>query len=212
MVKKKQIIQQGQIYGYLRVSTDNQNLDNNKQAIENKKKELGLNGPIEWIEEKVSGGIHWKKRELGRWLENAKAGEVLMISELSRISRTGLEIQEFISVALGKQLKIYSLDTPIPIDGTPMSLMYINALAFGAQMERENIRIRTKRTLDKLKAEGKTLGRPKGSKNKNTKLGPFKEQISKKISMGITLKRIAREYDVSQQTMCYYVKSNNLKQ
>lgn len=209
--KKQQIIQQGQIYGYLRVSTDNQNLDNNKQAIENKKNELGLKGPIEWIEEKISGGIHWKYRELGKWLENAKAGEVLMISELSRISRTGLEIQEFISVALGKQLKIYSLDTPIPIDGSPMSLMYINALAFGAQMERDNIKIRTKRTLDKLKSEGKILGRPKGSKNKNNKLGPFKEQISKKISLGIPLKRIASEYNVSQQTMCSYVKSNNLK-
>ena len=209
--KKNQQFPQGQIYGYLRVSTETQNLENNKHAIENKKKELGLIGPIEWIEEKVSGGIHWKSRELGKWLETAKAGEVLMISELSRISRTGIEIPEFISVALGKQIRIYSLDMPIPIDGSPMSLMYINAVAIGAQMERDNIRIRTKLSLDKLKAEGIILGRPKGVKNKNLKLDPFKEQIRKKILQGITLKRIANDYNVSQQTMCSYVKSNNLK-
>jgi DNA invertase Pin-like site-specific DNA recombinase len=140
-----------------------------------------------------------------------KGGEVLMISELSRISRKALEIQEFISVVLRKNIKIYSLDMQIPIDDSPMSSMFINGIAIGAQMERDNISTRTKNALQKLKADGVTLGRPKGSQNETTKLGPFKDQIKTMIGAGITLKRIAKDYKVSQQTMCKFVTNNNLK-
>jgi DNA invertase Pin-like site-specific DNA recombinase len=209
--KKNKIIPQGPVYGYLRVSTEEQNIDNNKNVIEKKKEELNLKGPITWIEEKISGTIYWKKRELGKWFDNANPGDVIMLSELSRISRKALEIQEFISVALEKKIKIYSLDMQIPIDGSPMSSMLINGIAIGAQIERDNISTRTKIALDKLKADGVKLGRPKGSKNEVTKLGPFKTQIGTMISAGITLKRIASDYKVSQQTMSKFVAENNLK-
>lgn len=210
--KKVEVVQQSQIYGYLRVSTDDQNLDNNRDVIQQKKEDLGLIGPIEWIEEKISGTVHWKKRELGKLLDKFQQNDILIISELSRISRRALEIQEFISVANQKNVKIYSLDIPnLVLDGSMQSNMYISMLSMGAQLERENISTRTKTALAKRRSEGVKLGRPLGSKNKSLKLEPHKEQIKKKIMSGITLKRIAEDYDVSQQTMCNFVSHNKLK-
>ncbi len=212
MSKTKKVLQ-GQVYGYLRVSTEDQDLNNNRDIIQKKKDELELIGPIEWIEEKISGTISWNKRELGKLLDKMKEGDILIISELSRIGRKSLEIHEFLSVAIRKGVIIYSLDVPKPIDGSLESMMYINGFAFGAQMERERISQRTKIALDKKKKElakeGKSLGRPKGTGS--CKLDPYKDKIKEMISMGITLKRIAEDYKVTHQTMCNYVKKYDLK-
>ena len=133
------------------------------------------------------------------------------MSELSRINRNGLEITEFISVALSKGVKVYSLDMKIEIDNSPMSLMFISGVAAGAQMERDNISVRTKAALQQRKAAGQILGRPTGSKSTQTKLSPHKEDIARRVLMGIPLKRIASDYKVSQQTMCKFVAENKLK-
>lgn len=210
---KKEIEKVGQVYGYLRVSTEEQNLENNKDVILKKKDELGILGDIIWIEEKVSGTIHYKKRELGKYLEQEfKKGDILITSELSRFGRMMLEIIEFISEANQKGVKIHSLDIPnLVLDGSMQSNMYISMLSIGAQLERENISIRTKNALAKRKAGGQKLGRPSGKKNASLKLDAYKDTIQKKILMGVTLKYLSKEYQVSQQTMCKYVKDNNLK-
>lgn len=115
---KNKKIPQGQVYGYLRVSTGEQNIDTNKKRILKKKEEFKLIGPIQWIEEKKSGTIDIENRELGKWFETAKAGEIIIISELSRISREALEIQEFISRCIKKNIRVYALDCPIELDGS----------------------------------------------------------------------------------------------
>jgi DNA invertase Pin-like site-specific DNA recombinase len=209
--KKDNIPKQGIVYGYLRVSTDEQTLENNKHVIEKKKEELNLIGPIEWIEEKISGTIHWKKRELGKYLEIFKEGDILIMSELSRISRIGLEIQEFISNIVQKKVRIYSLDVPIIIDGSYLSMMFINGIALGAQLERDFISTRTKNALEMRKQNGQKLGRPKGRRNKVLKLEPFKDQIGRMLIMGIKQKKIAKDYKVTQATLCSFIKEHNLK-
>jgi DNA invertase Pin-like site-specific DNA recombinase len=224
--KKEIEINQGQVYGYLRVSTEEQKLDNNKDVIQKKKDDLQLKGEIEWIEEKVTGTLHWKKRELGKLLDRFNEGDILIISELSRISRKYLDIQEFIIEANKKKVKIYSLDIPKVLDGSIESNIYLSCIAIGAQLERDHISVRTKVALAKKKKEyeeeniknennknyiKKKLGRPIGHKNKVLKLDEYKYTIQKKIQDGIPLKRLAEDYKVSQQTMCNYVSKNNLK-
>jgi len=212
MPKKNNIIIQGQIFGYLRVSTERQSIDNNKIAIQKFKDDNKLIGVITWIEEKVSGTIHWKERELGKWLNNSKSGDVLIISELSRISRTSIEIYEFISQSMQKNIIIHSLDVPIPLDGSIKAAMYISGISLGAQLERENISIRTKRALQKRKEDGMILGRPLGKKNTNGgKLLAHKDKITDLIKSGVKLKRIAEDYKVSKQTLSSFVKEHKLK-
>lgn len=212
MTKNKKVLQ-GQVYGYLRVSTEEQNIENNKHTIQQKKDDLGLIGQIEWIDEKISGTIYWGKRELGKLINKMKEGDILIMSEISRIGRKSLEISEFLSVALRKGIVIHSLDIPKPIDGSLESMMYVNGFSFGAQMEREAISKRTKVALEKKKIElakeGKQLGRPKGEGLH--KLDPHKDKIKELIDMGVTLTRISDDYKVTMPTICNYVKKNNLK-
>jgi len=209
---KNNIIQQGQVYGYLRVSTEEQKLDNNKLAIQQFKDKKNLIGPIQWIEEKVSGTIHWKERELGKWLDNSKKYDVLIVSELSRISRTTIEIYEFISNAVQKNVTLYSLDVPMTLDNSSQAASFILGISLCAQFERENISVRTKRALEKRKADGQILGRPIGAKNKfGKKLDPHKDKIKDLISKGVKLKQIAFDYKVNKDTLTRFVKENNLK-
>ena len=208
---KKEDIKIGKTYGYVRVSTEKQELNNNKLVIEKKKEELNLLGDIEWIEEKISGTVDWRKRELGMLEERFEKGDVLIISELSRISRNAIEIPEFLSAVNKKGVKVYSLDVPIALDGSIQASMYISMVSIGAQMERENISQRTKNALNKRKADGKKLGRPIGKRNNSLKLDPYKEAIQKKILSGVTIKHLSSEYKCSTQTMGTYVKENKLK-
>lgn len=201
--------QQGQVYGYLRVSTEDQNLDNNKDVIQKKKDELKLIGPITWVEEKISGTVNYEKRELGKLFETMKEGDILIISELSRISRNSLEICSFLRNALIKKIIVYSLDITQPINGSLESLMLINMISFGAQLERERISQRTKIALAKRKAEGKILGRPKGTTM--SKLDNHADKIKQMIEQGIKIKRIASDYCVTPLTMSKFIKKKNLK-
>ena len=206
-------IVQGQVYGYLRVSTEKQFLENNRSIIQKKKDDLGLIGNIEWTLETISGCIHWKFRELNELVEKFKPGDILIISEISRIGRKFLEIQEFVSVITQKQVRLYSLDIPGDVDLTSVQgSMILCILSIGAQIEREAISNRTRNALAERKSRGIILGRPKGSKNKNqSKLESHKEIIKKRILDGVTLKHLSADYGCSQQTMCAFVKNNNLK-
>ena len=70
------------IYGYIRVSTEEQNLENQKKAIS---EQFDID---EWIEEKKSGTIDYHKRSLGNLLEKLKEKDILIITELSRLGRS----------------------------------------------------------------------------------------------------------------------------
>ena len=75
------------VYGYLRVSTDKQDCDNQKIGVEALAKKLGL--PIEsWIvDDGVSGTKEPEKRKLGKLLRKIRTGDVIICSELSRLGR-----------------------------------------------------------------------------------------------------------------------------
>lgn len=199
------------IYGYLRVSTKEQETDNCKAEILLKVNKLGYSSKIEWIEEKISGTKHWKERELGKLVDRLKKEDIIITSELSRIGRTVNQIFEFISVLTQKEVKLYMTKTDFKVDGSIVSSALISAYAISAQIERELIQSRTLSALQNAREKGIILGRPKGKRNNNLKLDKNKEEIKNKIKNGITLKRIAEDCKVSQNTMCKYVKDNNMK-
>ena len=82
------------------------------------------------------------------------------------------------------------------------------AFAFGlsAEIERTMISQRTKRCLDRLRAEGKHIGRTKGSKNKSTKLSGKLDLIKTLLSQNITKTQIAKMLKVDYSTLYKYLK------
>ena len=75
--------------GYLRVSTDRQDLEKNKADILSFANQADL-GRVVFIEEKASGKISWRKRKIANVLDDLGAGDVLIVSELSRLGRSML--------------------------------------------------------------------------------------------------------------------------
>ena len=87
--------------GYLRVSTADQDLGKNKADILHLANEKKL-GTVEWVEEKASGRVSWKRRKISKVIGDLKAEDNIIVSELSRLGRSMLEVMEILSIATEK--------------------------------------------------------------------------------------------------------------
>ena len=195
------------IYGYLRISTDKQNIENNKKEILLMANNLGFNNNVIWIDETVTGTKHWKNRELGKLFDKFKPGDVFITSEVSRIGRSILQILEFITECSKKSVSVYCTKGNFKIDDSIQSQTLVFAMSLSAQIERELISERTKSALQTKKDKGIKLGRP----TDKLKLDDYIDEIKNLISNGVMLKAIAKKFNVSKNTISYFVKKRNLK-
>ena len=194
-------------YGYLRVSTDKQDLQGNKSEILLKANELKL-GNVEFIEEIVSGGKDWSNRKLGELFEKCNKGDVIITSEISRIGRSINPIMEFIAGCARKDIKLYfTKNDLIKVDGSIQSQMLIFAYSLSAQIERELIITRTKAGMKRAKEAGKQIGRKQGI----SKLDKHKEEIIKMLNEDIRHCAIAKKFNCTKATFSKYIKVHKLK-
>lgn len=204
------------VFGYLRTSTDKQQIDNFKNWILNKANELKI-GPVEWIEEPgMSGGKDWMKRELGRLLlDRAKKGDKIITFEASRLGRNIKQSMEFLSQCDRKGVKVYAGD--MGEDDTIESTLQLFVSQITSQRERENIKRRTKAALDARKTKGMKLGQPlsimKLDKNGKGRYRNEKneEEIHRLIKEGVKIKNIASKYKLHPIVMGRYIKKWDLK-
>ena len=95
------------IYGYIRVSTDKQDCNNQKIGIDQKAKELGFKID-KYIEVNgISGTKEPNKRALGTCLRLLKSGDVLICSELSRLGRKMFMIMRILDHCISVGAKLY---------------------------------------------------------------------------------------------------------
>lgn len=88
-------------YGYIRVSSDKQTVENQRFEINNfcKREGLKVDG---WIEETISGTKAYNKRELGKLLKKVQKGDLIICAELSRLGRNLFMIMEILKETLNK--------------------------------------------------------------------------------------------------------------
>lgn len=198
------------IYGYLRVSTDKQFIENQKYEIEKFAFESNLKID-KWISESISGIISINKRKLGTIINKIKKGDIIICSEISRLGRTLFMIMDVLSACLKKEAYIWTVKERYKLGDDISSKVLAFAFGLSAEIERQLISERTKEALARLKSQGKILGRPKGSKNKepNPKLND--EKILKMLKSGIKKKKIAKKIGVHENTLYKYLLKNNLK-
>ena len=195
-------------YAYIRVSTDKQDLENQKYAILQFANDKKL-GNVEFIEESVSGRISWKNRKLKDLIDNLQSGDNLIVAELSRLGRSMLEIMELLSILLRKGVNVYVVKGNYELKDDIQSKVLTFAFSLASEIERELISQRTKEALAKRKAEGKKLGRPKGSYS--SKLDNKKEYIKELLDKGVSIASIAKILGVHYHTVRNYIKRRNLK-
>jgi putative DNA-invertase from lambdoid prophage Rac len=196
------------VYGYIRVSTDKQETENQRFEIlkyANRKKL----GNVEFIEETISGRKSWKNRELGKLIEMLQKGDVLIITELSRLGRSMLEIMELLSILLRRGVELHVVKNNQVLKDDLHSKVFAMAFSIAAEIERELISQRTKEALARRKAEGKPLGRPKG--RFSSKLDKYRPQIEEFLSKGVSISSIAKILGVKYSTLFSYLKRRGLK-
>ena len=195
-------------YAYIRVSTDKQETENQKFEILKYANEKKL-GNVEFIEETVSGRKSWKDRKIGDLVPKLKKGDALVITELSRLGRSMLEIMELLSILLRKGVELHIVKNRQVLKDDLHSKVFAMAFSIAAEIERELISQRTKEALARRKAEGKPLGRPKGSFS--SPLDLHREQIEEFLSKGVSISSIAKILGVPYGTLWDYLKRRGLR-
>jgi DNA invertase Pin-like site-specific DNA recombinase len=171
-------------HAYLRVSTDRQDVANQRHGILEYANAHGLT-PVKFVEDAASGRLAWRERELGRLLCSATAaGDVVIFAEISRMARSTLIV---------KQRMI--------LDGSLNSRISATVLGLAAEIERELIAERTREALAKRKAEGKPLGRPKGVSNAALKLDVHASDIRVYLDKGVSKRSIAKLLGCAESTL-----------
>lgn len=197
------------VYGYLRVSTDEQDAQNQTVGVKTKAIELGLS-ISEWIEDSgVSGSKEPEERKLGTILNNMQSGDIIIASELSRLGRKTFMVMRILEACMKKDVKVYTVKDGYELGDNIQSKVLAFAFGLAAEIERDMISQRTKEALARKKAEGVILGRPKGSKAKHTKLSIYKKQIFEMLSKNISQNCIAQSLGVHRHTVSAFIRTNS---
>lgn len=192
------------VYSYIRVSSDRQTIENQRFEI---CKYLSLRNikVDKWIEETVSGTKKIDERKLGRLLSKMRAGDTLVVSEISRLGRNLMQIMGILNACMEKGFKIISIKENYELGDNINSKVLAFAFGLSAEIERNLISQRTKEALARRKAEGKTLGRPKGSSMRN--LQGKEDEIKKLIYNGTLKKQIMKSLKISRYTLHNFIKN-----
>ena len=181
--------------GYIRVSTDQQDLQNQQHSILNYANKNTL-GKVEFIEVKMSSRKKDEDRKIDELFETLQAGDHLIVSELSRIGRSVVNVVTIVNqlIALGVNLHILKEQLFIkPNEQNPFTDFQINIFSAFAQLERDLISKRTKEALQVRKAKGIKLGKPVGT-IQGSIYDKDKEKIKELHSLGVTLTNISKKH------------------
>ena len=195
------------IYGYIRVSSDKQTVENQRFEINNfcKKEKLIING---WIEETISGTKSYNKRELGKLLKSVQKGDLIICAELSRLGRNLFMIMEILNICMTKECRVWTIKDNYRLGDDIQSKVLAFAFGLSAEIERNLISQRTKEALARKKAEGIVLGRPKGRKSapEKYKLHGKKSLIEELLKAKISKRQIAQICKADRNTLDRYIK------
>ena len=193
------------IYGYIRVSSDKQTVENQRFEIKRfcEANQLQVDG---WIEETISGTKSYSKRQLGRLLKRVKPNDIILCSELSRLGRSLYMVMEILGICMNKECRVWTIKDNYRLGDDIQSKVLAFAFGLSAEIERNLISQRTKEALARKKAEGVKLGRPKGrSLSKNSyKLRDKEHQIAKLRASGLSFKKISDKMHVNRDTVRNY--------
>lgn len=193
------------IYGYIRVSSDKQTVENQRFEINKfcSSQQLLID---DWIEETISGTKNFSTRQLGKLLRKVRKNDIIICSELSRLGRNLFMIMEILNICMTKECRVWTIKDNYRLGDDIQSKVLAFAFGLSAEIERNLISQRTKEALARKKAEGVRLGRPRGRSfcKSSYKLHNREQQIAKMRTNGMSFQKIADILHVNRDTVRNY--------
>ena len=193
------------VYGYVRVSTDKQTVENQRFEIERfctrNKIKIG-----QWIEETISGTKLPEKRLLGSLLAEVKKNDLIICSELSRLGRNLFMIMSILNHLMLSGVRVWTIKDNYRLGNNIQSKVLAFAFGISAEIERDLISQRIKEALARRKSEGAVLGRPLGSMSSHVKLSGHEKEIKRLLERNTSKSAIGRIFGVDRMTVDKFLK------
>lgn len=195
------------IYGYIRVSSDKQTVENQRFEIERfcQQQHLNIDG---WIEETISGTKDYNERALGRLLKRVQKEDIIICSELSRLGRSVYMIMEILGYCMSHDCRVWTIKEGYRLGDDIQSKVLAFAFGLSAEIERNLISQRTKEALARLRAEGKHVGRPFGSLTSQElhRLARHDAYIREALQEGVRPAEIIRRLHTNRSSLRRYMR------
>lgn len=198
------------IYGYLRVSSDEQDVNSQRQGVDAFAAAKGWTIEKYISDEGVSGGKDPDKRKLGPMLKQLRKGDIVICSEISRLGRDLYMVMDILHFCMTREVVIHTVKDGFTLGDSIQSKVLAFAFGLSAEIERQMIRQRTKEGLELRRKMGVLMGRaltdgrvPKVKLN--ARMLKYKELILENYNSGISLTEIAKLFKVDRYTLRDYL-------
>lgn len=201
------------IYGYLRVSSDKQDVESQKQGVVAFAREKGWKIEEYITDEGVSGGKDPSKRNLGPLLEKVKKGDIIICSEISRLGRDLYMVMDILHFCMKQECVIYTVKDRFVLGDDIQSKVLAFAFGLAAEIERQMIRQRTKEGIMRRVYLGVLLGRPLGVQSEESIAikEEDKELFIQQFKYGVPTRRLAQNFNVDRNTVDRWLHRLGLK-
>lgn len=200
------------VVAFIRVSTDRQTVENQKLEIltwANKERLV--------VDEFVEAQVSTRKIQLATLVDaivsSMVKGDILVVTELSRLARSLRQLLTAINDLVERGLTLVSIKEGLRLstvnqqDMTSKVMVTMFSLLY--EVERDMISERTKRGLDRARASGKLLGRPRGRLSKS-KLDMHADDIREMVRLGCPFAVLGRKFGCHSQTVSRFARSRGL--
>lgn len=200
------------IYGYLRVSTDDQDINSQRQGVDAFAAKNNMKIEQYITDEGVSGGKDPSKRNLGGLLNGLQKGDIVIASEISRLGRDLYMVMDILHFCMEREVVIYTVKDHFTLGKDIQSKVLAFAFGLAAEIERQMIQQRTREGLKLRMKIGILLGRPLSTNTELKCIIPEavlrdKEKILSAVELGASFANIAKKYGVNKDSMRRWCKS-----
>lgn len=201
------------IYGYLRVSTDKQDIESQRQGVDGFAKSKGWEIDDYVTDEGVSGGKDPSKRNLGPLLKLLKKDDVIIASEISRLGRDLFMVMDILHLCMNRGCRVYTVKDHYELGNDIQSKVLAFAFGLSAEIERQLLRQRTQEGLRRRMALGVLLGRPLGvtSPDEAGKYYGWKDRLAQMCEWGMNSRQIAKVIGCDRNTVFRLINKWRLK-